>query len=131
MLQCLSETGFLIFTPKGEQILPATRLKPYVSPCKGQPVPFHYFVDGDSAPQDGSYTVEAVKGCIWKGSGRNCKRKWKVKWRGQDEGTWETQETFLGNVNDVWVKYNRDHGMNISVNDFIRTIQCVLLCLLL
>ena len=35
VLECLSETRFLISTPKGEQILPATRLKPYVSPFKG------------------------------------------------------------------------------------------------
>ena len=131
VLQCLSETRFLISTPKGEQILPATRLKPYVSPFKGQPVPFHYFVDGDKVPQDDTYTVEAVKGCIWQGSGRNRKRKWKVKWRGHEEETWETQDKFVGHVNDVWVKYNRDHGINISVNDLIRTIQCVPLCLLL
>ena len=123
VIEVLSEARYLIATPKGEQVLPATRLKPYIAPFGGQKVPFHYYVEGGKPPVDDSYVLEDILDCKWSGSGRNRKRLWHAKWRGHEQATWEPIDKFIGGVNNVWARYNKASGVNISVNDLVRVLK--------
>ena len=43
---------------------------------------------------------------------------WQVKWKGYDQATWEPAESFVGDIQLDWLRYNKKHKIVVDVTRF-------------
>ena len=120
VMAVLSEACIEVDTgPAGLQILPSTRLKPYMASFGGKEIACHYFEpEGSGPPEEKEYVVEEVLDV--RKNGPPHKWKWHVKFRGYPEPEWHDISCFVHHVNDVWHKFNKSKGIELSIADIMQ-----------
>ena len=46
-----------------------------------------------------------------------------TKWAGFDEPTWEPLGNFLHRINENWVSFCKDHGLEVNLVDYAKETQ--------
>ena len=63
------------------------------------------------------YIVDrALKHDAW-GSGANCKLWWYVKYRDYPQPEWQPATSFLHDIQEEWLKYNKRHELELKLSD--------------
>ena len=119
VMSVLSESRIEVDTgPARLQILPSTRLKPYIPPSGGQEVPCHYYEPHSRGPpQEEEYVVEEMVEVRKKGPPHEWRRK--ARFRGYPDPEWHDISGFVHHINDVWHKFNETRGIELSIADIM------------
>ena len=116
----LSESGIEVDTGlTGLQILPSTRLKPYIPPFGGQEVPCHYYEPESRGPrQEKEYVVEEI--LEFRKKGPPHKWRWSVRCQGYLDPEWHDISCCVHHINDVWHRINESKGIELSIADIMQ-----------
>ena len=81
----------------------------------GTKIKLHYYRPQAIVPEDDSWVVDK----ILRHRIHNGKHQWLVHWRGYDalHDSWEPARTFVGFLQQDWLRFNRDHHIIISTKD--------------
>ena len=112
VLQRLSESTYRVKYNGLEQVLPVDRLKPYVPYRDGAEAPLHYLSEREGLVEMEDYIVDRVLKHEMRGSGTNRKLWWGVKYRGYPEPEWQPATSFLHDIQEEWLKYNKRHRLD-------------------
>jgi hypothetical protein len=114
VLKGLEKSTYLVSTPHGEEVLHSDSFKPYLGPLDGVAVPFAYYRPDRPLDQDSDdFVVDKILRHEKKGG----TFRWLVQWKGFPDPTWETAKSFVGDVQIDWWRYNRKHGIAVSLSD--------------
>ena len=113
MLRRITPGTYRVKNRGREEIFTSWRLKPYVPYRDDRKVPFHFYTDREGLIETDDYVVERVlEDRVVRG-----KRQWRVKFRGFPEPEWHYAGSFLHNINDIWARYNRPKGIEVSLSE--------------
>ena len=113
---------YLLATEKGEMILDTMRIQPYMPSSLNEQAPLHYHTDQGFLVETDTYIVEHIRDHRKTGRGKNQRLEWEVKNRGYPDYELQPASSFMNNVNDVWLKYNKKHNVEVSIKD-LRILQ--------
>ena len=117
VLQCLSESTYRVNYNGLESVLPVDRLKPYVPYRDGAKAPLQFFSERKGLVETVGYVVDRILKHEMRGSGANCKLWWRVKYRGYPEPEWQPATSFLHDIQEDWLKYNKRHRLDLKLSD--------------
>ena len=119
--EVLGRTGttgrYTIAFPEGNREIHMERLKMYLPRIDGTKIKLHYYRPHVDIPEDDSWVVETIlRHRIHQG-----KHQWLVRWRGYDatHDSWEPARTFVGYLQQDWVRFNRDNHITINTKDIL------------
>ena len=104
---------YLVETPTGRSILHFDSFKPYQEDLKGSSIPFHYYQPVVPKEFTDSYVVDKIIEHKVVGGQLQCL----VKWRGYEDCTWEPAFSFVGDVQEDWMKYCMDKKLRVEMTD--------------
>ena len=117
VLARLSESTYRVNYNGLEQVLPVDRLKSYVPYRDGTRAPLHYFSEREGLVESEDYIVDRVLKHETRGSGANRKLWWYVKYRGYPQPEWQPATSFLHDIQEEWLKYNKRHRLDLKLSD--------------
>ena len=96
----------------------ADRLKMYLPHVDGTKIVLNYYRPHHNVPEDDSLVVAS----ILRHRIRDGQYQWYVRWKGYDDShnTWEPASSFIGLVQQDWMRYNKQHHINIAFNSLQR-----------
>ena len=103
---------YLVATNKGEMILDAMRIQPYIPSSLNEQTPLHYYTDQEFLIETDTYIVEHIRDHRRFGKGKNRRIEWEFKYRGLPDYEWQPTSSFMNNVTDVWLQYNDQHNID-------------------
>ena len=120
ILHRYGSTGrYQVALPQGAEDVHMERFKPYLPPISGNPIPCLYFKPHPKLPETDDYVVKDIIAHRFKGG----QHQWRVRWKGygSEDDTWEPAKSFVGLVQQDWLKWNKEHNINLTLEDVIRT----------
>ena len=117
VLQHLSWSTYRVNYNGLKQVLPVDRLKPDVPYRDGAKAPLHYFSEREGLVETEHYIVDTVLKHGMRGSGTNRKLRWRVKYRGYPEPEWQPATSFLHDIQEEWLRYNKRHRLDLKLSD--------------
>ena len=116
ILDRVGSTGrYSVALPTGREDVHMDDFKPYLTPPDGKAIPCMHFQPRSKLPETDDYIVEKILGHkVEKGV-----HLWKVRWKGYgpEEDTWEPASSFLGNIQQDWKQWNKEHKLQLSLQD--------------
>jgi hypothetical protein len=113
---------YTINLPEGSEDVHTSSLKPYLLQMSGTAITWKYF-------QPRKYQ-EATEGAIVEAILSHRKRKgqlqWKVKWKGSGEITWEPAQSFVGDVQQDWMSYNKSQNLKVELTTLQKGVRMIL-----
>ena len=89
--------------------------KPCLAPPDSQGIPCLHFRPKSKLPETDDYIIDRILDHeVEKGQ-----HFWRVRWKGygHKENAWEQVESFLGNVQSDWKKWNKEHHISPSLQE--------------
>ena len=113
ILEHIMAGKYRVRTPLGEELLHYDSFKPYLVSLDGTSIPFLYYRPPTTTTRADSYTVDKIS----RHRLRNGKLEWLVHWRGFAKPTWEPVTSFVGDVQNDWLKYCKEHKLPVNLED--------------
>ena len=106
---------YTISFPEGIQNVHIDRLKLYLPKIDSTKNILHFFKPHEPIPEDDAFVVEKILSHRVKTG----KHQWLVKWKGYDNSfnSWEPATSFVGYLQQDWLKFNRDNHIHFLVGD--------------
>ena len=110
---------YQVALPQGAEDVHMERFKPYLPPLSGKAIPCLYYKPRPTLPETDDYVVDHIVGH----RKRNGQHQWRVRWKGygSEEDTWEPAKSFVGLVQQDWLRWNKEHGISLDIHDVIRS----------
>ena len=108
---------YTVTLPDGICDVHIDRLKMYLPRVDGSKIQLHYYRPLEKVPEDDTLVVER----ILDHRVRSGKHQWLVKWKGYDASfnTWEPAASFVGYLQQDWLRFNREQHISINTADLV------------
>jgi hypothetical protein len=111
ILEHVEKGRYRVALPEGPEDLHTSSLKPYLHALNGAQIPLRYFRPR-MAPEAAPTTVVDQ---ILRHRLRAGKLQWLVLWKDGSQ-TWEFARSFVGDVEQDWLAYNRSHNLSVDLS---------------
>ena len=100
-----------------EQVLPVDRPKPYVLYKDGTREPMLFSSEREGLVETEDYVVYTLLKHETRGSGANRKLWLYVEYCGYAQPEWQPATSFLHDIQQEWLKYNKRHRVDLKLSD--------------
>ena len=108
ILDRVGATGrYTVAMPSGPEDVHMERFKPYLEAVDGRKTVFLHFKPHAPLPEDDNQVVERILRHRLKAG----KHQWLVRWGDGSPDSWEPASSFLGFVQQDWLRFNRANGI--------------------